>query len=129
MASKSEVIIAGCSTSSPLGAGSTRHACRRHGRVVLPDFTISASDGRTDDWEHAGMLDLPDYARKWELKKAWYADNLILPHDKGSGPNGTLMWTDDLNGANARAWLGFASEILQAALTGALASPASGSRG
>jgi hypothetical protein len=30
----------------------------------------------------------PDYARKWALKKAWYAGNGILPHEQG-GPNGT----------------------------------------
>jgi hypothetical protein len=74
------------------------------------------------------MLDLPDYARKWELKKAWYAGNGILPHDQGGGPNGTLMWTDDLHGADARAWLALASEVLQVA-PAALPPPASGSAG
>jgi hypothetical protein len=58
------------------------------------------------------MLDLPDYARKWELKKAWYADNGILPAEGGGGPNGVLMWTDDLNGADAQAWLALAAEVL-----------------
>ena len=89
---------------------------------------ISASDGRTVYWEHAGMLDLPDYARKWELKKAWYVDNGILPHDQGGGPSGTLMWTDDLHGADAHAWLDLASEVLQVA-PAALPPPASGSPG
>jgi hypothetical protein len=74
------------------------------------------------------MLDLPDYARKWELKKAWYTDNGILQHDRGGGPNGTLMWTDDLNGADAQAWLAFASEVLQVA-PAALPSSASGPLG
>lgn len=60
------------------------------------------------------MLDLPDYARKWELKKAWYAENGILPHSQGGGQNGSLMWPDDLNGADAQAWLAFASEVLGA---------------
>lgn len=113
MASKNEVIIAGLL--DRLVPGHWRYEeplTGSDGRVVLPDFTIAAADGRTVYWEHAGMLDLPDYARKWELKKAWYADNGILPHDQGGGSNGSLMWTDDLDGANAKAWLMLASEVL-----------------
>ena len=113
MASKNEVIIAGLL--DQLAPGHWQYEgpfTGTDGRVVLPDFTISASDGRTVYWEHAGMLDLPDYARKWELKKAWYADNGILPHNQGGGHNGSLIWTDDLNGADAQAWLTFASEVL-----------------
>jgi hypothetical protein len=113
MASKNEVIIAGLL--DQLAPGHWQYEgpfTGADGRVVLPDFTISASDGRTVYWEHAGMLDLPDYARKWELKKAWYADNGILPHNQGGGHNGSLIWTDDLNGADAQAWLTFASEVL-----------------
>jgi hypothetical protein len=92
---------------------SSLYQTRGDSRVILPDFTISASDGRTVYWEHAGMLDLPDYAQKWELKKTWHADNGILPHDQDGGPNGSLMWTDDLDGADAQAWLTLASEVLQ----------------
>ncbi|MFD1273008.1 ATP-binding domain-containing protein [Streptomyces kaempferi] len=113
MASKNEVIIAGLL--DQLVPGHWQYEgpfTGADGRVVLPDFTISASNGRTVYWEHAGMLDLPDSARKWELKKAWYADNGILPHNQGGGQNGSLMWTDDLNGADAQAWLTFASEVL-----------------
>ncbi|WP_318216456.1 hypothetical protein [Streptomyces sp. SCL15-6] len=84
------------------------------GRVVRPDFTVATKDGRTVFWEHAGMLDLPDYARKWERKKEWYARNGIEPWDKGGGPNGTLMWADDLDGAGARAWLTLAAQVLDA---------------
>lgn len=58
------------------------------------------------------MLDLPGYARKWELKKAWYAENGILPFDAGGGERGTLIWTDDRGGADAQAWLNYASEVL-----------------
>jgi ATP-dependent exoDNAse (exonuclease V) alpha subunit len=113
MASKNEVIIA--SILDQLAPGHWQYEgplAGSDGRVILPDFTISTGDGRTVYWEHAGMLDLPDYARKWELKKAWYADNGILSHDQGGGPNGTLMWTDDRNGANARAWRTIAAEVL-----------------
>lgn len=113
MASKNEVIIA--SILDKLAPGNWQYEdplAGADGRVVLPDFTISTSDGRTVYWEHAGMLDLPNYARKWELKKAWYADNGILTHDQGGGPNGTLMWTDDRNGAIVPAWLTAAAEVL-----------------
>ena len=44
----------------------------------------------------------------------------------GGGPNGVLMWTDDLNGADAQAWLAYASEVLRiapATPTGAAESP------
>jgi len=129
MASKNEVIIAGLLDQLTPGHWQYEEPLAgADGRVVLPDFTISASDGRTVYWEHAGMLDLPDYARKWELKKAWYADNGILPHDQGGGSNGTLMWTDDLHGADARAWLALASKVLQVE-PAALPPPASGSAG
>jgi hypothetical protein len=115
MASKNEVIIA--SLLDQLAPGHWQYEeplTGSDGRVVLPDFTVATTDGRTVFWEHAGMLDLPDYARKWELKKEWYAENGIVAWDKGDGPNGTLMWTDDLNGANAQAWLTFASQVLRA---------------
>lgn len=113
MASKNEVIIAGLL--DQLRPGNWQYEAPltgADGRTVHPDFTVSTADGRTIYWEHAGMLDLPDYARKWELKKAWYADNEILPFADGGGPNGTLIWTDDLNGADAKAWLEFAAEVI-----------------
>ncbi|MEV0691562.1 AAA family ATPase [Streptomyces sp. NPDC050388] len=127
MASKNEVIIAGLL--DRLAPGRWRYEeplTGADGRVVRPDFTVAAQDGRTVFWEHAGMLDLPDYARKWERKKEWYAKNGIGPWDKGGGPNGTLMWTDDLDGADARAWLTLASQVLDAEPTdpGSAAVPA-----
>jgi hypothetical protein len=82
------------------------------GRNVDPDFTISTPDGRTVYWEHAGMLDRPDYARKWELKQAWYAENGVLPHLDGGGERGTLMWTDDLNGVDVPGWRSLAEIVL-----------------
>jgi hypothetical protein len=57
------------------------------------------------------MLDLPDYARKWELKKHRYAENGILSHDEGGGPTGVLVWTDDRKSADAQAWLALAAEV------------------
>ncbi|MFF8093843.1 AAA family ATPase [Streptomyces sp. NPDC016675] len=115
MASKNEVIIAGLLDRLAPGRWLYEEPLTgADGRVVRPDFTVAAEDGRTVFWEHAGMLDLPDYARKWERKKEWYARNGIEPWDKGGGPNGTLMWTDDLDGADARAWLTLASQVLDA---------------
>ena len=61
------------------------------------------------------MLDLPDYARRWELKKSGCADNGILPADDGGGANGVLIWTYDLQGADAQAWLAHAAQVLEAA--------------
>jgi hypothetical protein len=113
MASKNEVIIAGLL--DQLAPGQWQYEAPltgTGGRTVHPDFTISAADGRTIYWEHAGMLDLPDYARKWELKKEWYTENQVLPFADGGGANGTLIWTDDLNGADAKAWLEFAADVL-----------------
>ena len=113
MASKNEVIIAGLLDQLVPGQWQYEQVLQgKDGREILPDFTIAASDGRTVFWEHAGMLDVPDYAKKWELKKAWYAANGILPFDQGGGPNGSLMWTDDLHGADAQAWLRYAAEVL-----------------
>jgi hypothetical protein len=113
MASKNEVIIAGLLDQLAPGCWQYEEPLTgADGRTVHPDFTITAPDGRTIYWEHAGMLDLPDYARKWELKKAWYADNQVLPFKEGGGANGTLIWTDDLKGADAKAWLEFAADVL-----------------
>ncbi len=113
MASKNEVIIA--DVLDRLVPGQWRYEeplVGRDGREVLPDFTIITSDGRKVLWEHAGMLDRADYARKWKLKQAWYAENGILPHAEGGGPNGVLLWTDDRAGADAQAWLMLAAAVL-----------------
>jgi hypothetical protein len=113
MASKNEVIIAGLLDRLVPGQWQYEEPFSgTDGRVVRPDFTISTHDGRRVYWEHAGMLDLPAYAQKWELKKAWYAANGVLPHTQGGGPNGSLMWTDDLDGADAQSWLKLASDVL-----------------
>ncbi|MDO0925726.1 hypothetical protein QQY24_09990 [Streptomyces sp. TG1A-8] len=119
MASKNEVIITGLLDRLAPGRRLYEESLTgADGRVVRPDFTVATKDGRTVFWEHAGMLDLPDYARKWERKREWYAKNGIAPWDKGGGPNGTLMWTDDLDGADARAWLTLACQVLDVEPTG-----------
>jgi hypothetical protein len=113
MASKNEVIIAGLLDQLVPGRWQYEQPFTgADGREVLPDFTFATADGRTVLWEHAGMLDLPAYARKWELKKQWFAENGIRPHDQGGGPAGVLMWTDDRPGADAQVWLAFAAEVI-----------------
>lgn len=37
----------------------------------------------------------PEYVKRWERKQAWYRNNGILPLAEGSGPNGTLIVTQD----------------------------------
>lgn len=113
--SKNEVIIAGLLDDVAMGRWEyERPFTGSDGRIVRPDFTIDTADGRTVLWEHAGMLDDPTYARKWELKKAWYAANGILPQEQGGGSRGTLLATDDRDGADAQAWAALASEVLGA---------------
>jgi hypothetical protein len=103
MASRNEVIIAGLLDQLVPGQWQYEQPFTgTDGREVLPDFTFTTADGRLVLWEHPGMFDLPDYARKWELKKHWYAENGVLPHDEGGGPTGVLMWTDDRKTGRAR---------------------------
>jgi hypothetical protein len=42
-------------------------------------------------------MDDIDYARKWNLKLAWYAANGFPPFPK-YGDKGTVIWTDDTGG-------------------------------
>ena len=39
------------------------------GRTLHPDFTIQRPDGTLVLWEHLGLMNDLDYARKWALKK------------------------------------------------------------
>lgn len=113
VASKNEVIIAGILDSVAKGRWEyERPFTGSDGRTVLPDFTIAAPDGRTILWEHAGMLNDPDYARKWEKKQAWFVENGVRPESEGGGPRGVLVWTDDRDGADAQAWRELAESLL-----------------
>ncbi len=63
------------------------------GRCFRPDFTIRTKDDRIFYWEHAGMMDDPEYRRRHEEKKAFYErngirlqENLIITMDH----NGTI---------------------------------------
>lgn len=59
-----------------------------HGKRVLPDFIIF-SNGKMIIWEHLGMMDVQEYAAKWERKKLFYETigfveglNLIVTTEK-----------------------------------------------
>lgn len=68
--------------------------------IRIPDFTIEDDDtGITYYWEHCGMMNDPEYVRRWEAKKSLYREHGILPQGEGGGPKGTLIETfDDTNG-------------------------------
>ncbi|MFJ6438601.1 AAA family ATPase [Streptomyces sp. NPDC091416] len=75
----------------------------KDGRTRFPDFTITTDDpARPIIWEHLGMLSDPEYASKWEAKKACYAEQGILEGD--GGPNGLLLVTDDRDGVKEHEW-------------------------
>lgn len=71
------------------------------GRSARPDFTITAPGGRTVYWEHLGMLDDPEYAAKWERKRAWYTAYGIT---EDGGQRGILFTTDDRDGIDELMW-------------------------
>jgi len=81
------------------------------GRTLHPDFTIQRTDGSSVLWEHLGLMDDLDYARKWGLKKDWYAANGFLPNPQ-RGARGTLMWTDDTHGVDVPAWRQLAIDVI-----------------
>jgi hypothetical protein len=64
---------------------------------VHPDFTIHRPDGSVVLWEHFGLMDDIEYARKWSLKLAWYTANGFPPFPE-YGDKGTFIRTDDTGG-------------------------------
>jgi hypothetical protein len=100
--SKSEVIIADILNEYEK-AGKLRYSYEKPvegaaGDYRLPDFTIETENG-VWFWEHCGMLGLPEYARRWESKKHWYADQLGVREWSESNRVGKLIVSEDaLNG-------------------------------
>jgi hypothetical protein len=110
--SKNEVIVANVLDGIAAGRWSYETPLTGvDGRTLHPDFTIQRPDGTLVLWEHLGLMDDLDYARKWGLKKEWYAANGFLPHPQ-RGNNGTLMWTDDTGGVNVPAWTQLAVDAI-----------------
>ena len=66
------------------------------GKTYFPDFTISNEiTGQTVYWEHLGMLDDENYARKWNRKLSWYRANGILPYEENRSGDAVLVTTQD----------------------------------
>lgn len=97
-ASKSEVIIANALKHAGVEYGYEKPFTGKDGRTVWPDFTVAdAETGFTYYWEHCGLLQDRNYARKWGRKKKWYRVNGIVPYEenKEGGPGGVLLITDE----------------------------------
>lgn len=93
--SKSEVIIADLLDSHDIDY-TYEEKLDIDGVIKYPDFTIHDDDMGIDYyWEHCGMMQNPNYVRRWKRKLQWYKDNDILPYEDGGGDNGTLIVTYD----------------------------------
>ncbi len=96
MRSKSEVIIA-----DQLAAHGIAYEYETglvlDGLTRWPDFTIEDADsGRIYYWEHCGMLQDPDYNRRWLRKLDWYRQNKIMPLEESPGDaKRVLVITED----------------------------------
>jgi hypothetical protein len=85
------------------------------GKERAPDFTIWDEDAnRTFYWEHSGFMHDAKYRKRWEAKLAGYKALGILPHEKGGGPKGTLIFTQDdaKTGLNAQALARLIDEVI-----------------
>ena len=51
--------------------------------------------GVTFYWEHAGLLDDPEYSARWQRKRAEYLKHGIQPWKKGASDADTLIETRD----------------------------------
>jgi hypothetical protein len=89
--SKSEVIVANTLRSLDVEYGYEERLIMPDGTSRLPDFTIRRPGHPPVFWEHLGMLDRPGYRADWEAKKAWYAENGILPWEDDGGLGGILV--------------------------------------
>lgn len=64
------------------------------GEVRYPDFVIThPGNGKTYYWEHCGRMDLENYRKRWDRKKAWYAQQGHTIWDESRNPSGTLIET------------------------------------
>lgn len=99
--SKSEVIIADLLHGLGLPYGYEQPFTGPDGSVRYPDFTIDdAETGRRILIEHLGMMDRPDYVRRWKAKEKWYRDAGVLPITEGEADVG-LLTTMEVGGFDA----------------------------
>jgi hypothetical protein len=101
--SKSEVIIADMLASLGLPYGYEQPFTGPDGSVRYPDFTIDdAETGRRLLIEHLGMMDRPDYVRRWQAKEKWYHKAGVRPIGDGEATV-ALMTTTEIGGFDAAA--------------------------
>jgi hypothetical protein len=101
--SKSEVIIADLLHSLGLPYSYEQPFTGPNGSVRYPDFTVDdAETGRRILIEHLGMMDRPDYVRRWKAKEAWYRNAGVVPIAEGEAEFG-LLTTTEVGGFDAAA--------------------------
>lgn len=112
--SKSEVIIYDALDSRGLKPKYEEALRGADGATRYPDFTVEDdTTGHLVYWEHCGMLQVPEYRRRWDRKVEWYRANGVLPYEKGGGPNGALVVTrdDEAGGISSAAILAKIEEV------------------
>lgn len=65
----------------------------------IPDFTIDDQEsGEIKYWEHCGMMNNPEYRKRWEMKKSFYekngiieGENLIITYDENGSIDSQLI--------------------------------------
>jgi hypothetical protein len=101
--SKSEVIIANLLDGLGLPYGYEQPFMGPDGSVRYPDFTVDdAESGRRLLIEHLGMMDRPDYVRRWKAKENWYRNAGVVPASEGNAEVG-LLATTEMGGFDAAA--------------------------
>lgn len=112
--SKSEVIIADLLHGLGVPYAYEQPFVGPDGSIRYPDFTIDdAESGRLLLIEHLGMLDRPDYVRRWEAKKRWYRDAGVQLSDGSTSAVALIVTTEQG---------GFDAASIKAQLVAALAS-------
>jgi ATP-dependent exoDNAse (exonuclease V) alpha subunit len=76
------------------------HPLQLGGIDRYPDFTVVDDDnGVTWYWEHNGLMNDATYKKRWQRKLDAYRKQGIRPYEEGGGENGTLLITEENEGA------------------------------
>lgn len=74
--SKSELVVSNLLHTLGINYHYEKQITGRHtGGTMLPDFVFVTSKDELIVWEHLGMLDNPEYKKRWRIKQQWYEDN------------------------------------------------------
>lgn len=94
--SKSEVIIANKLYAKRIDYVYEQPLNLKDGMIRYPDFTINIqAKGIKYYWEHLGLVNDPEYMKRWAIKLNEYESEGIMPIEKGVGENGVLIVTKD----------------------------------